>query len=502
MNAPLAHPMLHAWPVTARDALPLALWSAAAIEAATGGISSHNFEASGVEMDSRDVKPGDVFVALKGEAMDGHKFIEAAFAKGAVAAIVDRPVDFPHVLVADTTKALHDLAHAARDRSVEAVRIGVTGSVGKTGVKEAIFACLDRASRGAAHRSVRSYNNHVGVPLSLARMPARAKFGVFEIAMNHQGEIAPLSAHARPHVALITTIEPAHIENLGSLEAIADEKSQIFTGLVPGGVAIIPADSKWAERMIGHAKACGAHVVTFGRARNADVRLLDAIPAAGGGSLVTADLGDRRICYTIAEPGDHWIVNSLGVMAAVRAAGGDLASAGLALAEMGGMKGRGARHTIAVAGGTALLIDESYNANPASMRATLQALAATTATRRIAVLGAMKELGDFSEAFHRQLAGPIIEAGVTHAILVGDEMLALVAELGAQGLAPEELGKGANPSLGKGPSFAHCGTLAEAIAALAQFGLAQGDAVLVKGSNSVGLGRLVAHYTKDARAGG
>ena len=254
--------------------------------------------------------------------------------------------------------------------------------------------------------------------------------------------------------------------------------------------------------MIGHAKACGAHVVTFGRARNADVRLLDAIPAAGGGSLVTADLGDRRICYTIAEPGDHWIVNSLGVMAAVRAAGGDLASAGLALAEMGGMKGRGARHTIAVAGGTALLIDESYNANPASMRATLQALAATTATRRIAVLGAMKELGDFSEAFHRQLAGPIIEAGVTHAILVGDEMLALVAELGAQGLAPEELGKGANPSLGKGPSFAHCGTLAEAIAALAQFGLAQGDAVLVKGSNSVGLGRLVAHYTKDARAGG
>ncbi len=493
MNMAIAHPMLHQWPVTSRDALPLALWTAAEIEAATGGIASHDFQASGVEMDSRDVKPGDVFVALKGEAMDGHRFIEAAFAKGAVAAIVDRAVDFPHVLVSDTTQALHDLAHAARDRAVEAVRIGITGSVGKTGVKEAIFACLDRASRGAAHRSVRSYNNHVGVPLSLARLPARAKFGVFEMGMNHQGEIAPLSAHAQPHVALITTIAPAHIENLGSLEAIANEKSQIFTGLVPGGVAVIPADSEWADRMIGHAKACGAQVVTFGRATDADVRLLDAIPAAGGGSLVTADLGDRRICYTIAEPGEHWIVNSLGVMAAVRAAGGDLASAGLALAEMGGMKGRGARHTISVGGGgSALVIDESYNANPASMRATLKALAATPATRRIAVLGSMKELGDFADAFHRQLAEPITAAGVAHVILVGAEMRALA----------EELGKGGTASLVKGPSFAHCEGPAEAIAALGQFGLAHGDALLVKGSNSVGLGRLVSHLTENARAGG
>ena len=490
MNMPLAHPMLHQWPVTPRDSLPLALWTAAEIASATGGVASHDFQASGVEMDSRDVKPGDVFIALKGEAMDGHRFIEAAFAKGAVAAITDRPVDYPHVLVADTTQALHDLAHAARDRAVEAVRIGITGSVGKTGVKEAIFACLDRASRGAAHRSVRSYNNHVGVPLSLARLPARAKFGVFEMGMNHQGEIAPLSAHARPHVALITTIAPAHIENLGSLEAIADEKSQIFTGLVEGGVAIIPADSEWAERMIGHAKACGANVVTFGRSKTADVRLLDAIPAAGGGSLVTADLGDRRICYTIAEPGEHWIVNSLGVIAAVRAAGGDLASAGLALAEMGGLKGRGARHTLRLPqGGTALLIDESYNANPASMRATLKALSQTPARRRLAVLGSMKELGDFADAFHRQLTEPLAEAGVTHAILVGEEMRALADELGKPGLAP----------LGKSVTFAHCQGPAEAIIALGQFGLADGDAVLVKGSNSVGLGRLVSHFTETAR---
>ncbi len=490
MNAPLAHPMLHQWPVTPRDALPFALWSAAEIAEACGGAASHDFQAAGVEMDSRDVKPGDVFVALKGEAMDGHRFLEAAFAKGAVAAIVDRPVDYPHVLVADTTAALHALAHAARDRAVEAVRIAITGSVGKTGVKEAIFACLDRASRGAAHRSVRSYNNHVGVPLSLARMPARSRFGVFEMGMNHQGEIAPLTHYVRPHVALITTIAPAHIENLGSLAAIADEKAQIFAGLVPGGVAVIPADSEYADRMIAHAKACGAQVVTFGRAAGADVRLLDAIPAASGGSLVTADLGDRRICYTIAEPGDHWIVNSLGVIAAVRAAGGDLASAGLALAEMGGLKGRGARHTVPATGGTALLIDESYNANPASMRATLAALATTPATRRIAVLGSMKELGDFADRFHRQLIEPLTAAGVTHAILVGPEMAALA----------DELGKVSAATLGKGPSFTHCQSPAEAIAALGQFGLAQGDAVLVKGSNSVGLGKLVSHFTEGTRA--
>lgn len=487
---PVMHPLLRAWPVTSRDALPLALWTAAEIAEACAGTASHDFEAAGVEMDSRDVKPGDLFVALKGEAMDGHKFLSQAFEKGAVAAIVDRPVDYPHVLVADTTAALHALAHAARERS-HGVRIAVTGSVGKTGVKEAIFACLDRASRGAAHRSVRSYNNHVGVPLSLARMPARSRFGVFEMGMNHQGEIAPLAGHVRPQVALITTIAPAHIENLGSLEAIADEKAQIFTGLMPGGTAIIPADSEWAERMIGQARACGAHVVTFGRSAWADVRLLDAIPAAGGGALVTADLGDRRICYTIAEPGEHWIVNSLGVMAAVRAAGGDLASAGLALAEMGGLKGRGARHTIAVPGGTALLIDESYNANPASMRATLKALAATPATRRLAVLGSMKELGDFADAFHRQLAEPLAEAGVAHTVLVGEEMRALA----------EELGKLSAAALGKPITFAHCGTPAEAIALLGQFGLAAGDAVLVKGSNSVGLGRLVSHFIENAPAG-
>ncbi|MFN2098579.1 UDP-N-acetylmuramoyl-tripeptide--D-alanyl-D-alanine ligase [Altererythrobacter sp. MF3-039] len=471
------------WPITARDSLPLALWSAREIAAATGGEANGAFQVSGVEMDSRDVRPGDLFVALKGEAMDGHCFVDAAFAKGAAAALVSEPVDGPHVLVADTTEALEALANAARGRA-EAVRIGVTGSVGKTGVKEAIFAALDRSSRGAAHRSVRSYNNHVGVPLSLARMPARSKFGVFEMGMNHAGEISGLTAQAKPHVAVVTTIAPAHIENLGSMEAIADAKSEIFAGLVEGGTAVIPADSEYFERLKSHAEKSGAKVVSFGRADHADVRLLDAIPMSHGGTLVTATLGDARLCFTVAEPGDHWISNALCVVAAVRAAGGDLGAAGLALAEMGGLKGRGARHRIGAPGGNALLIDESYNANPASMRATLRQLGQTPATRRVAVLGSMKELGDFAAKFHAQLAEPIYEAKVDFAVLVGEEMRALARELGKPSAHP----------LGNPLTFAHCNSPDEAIEQLEEYGITAGDAVLVKGSNSIGLGALITHF--------
>lgn len=472
------------WPRTRRDSLPLALWTAQAIAEATGGMASGDFQVSGVEMDSRDVRPGDLFVALRGEAMDGHGFVEKAFAAGAAAVLVDRPVDGPHVLVKDTTQALHALAHAARERA-EAVRVGVTGSVGKTGVKEAIFAALERSSRGQAHRSVRSYNNHVGVPLTLARMPARSLYGVFEMGMNHAGEIATLTRHVRPHVAVITTIAPAHIENLGSIDAIADAKAEIFQALEPGGTAVIPADVPEFPRLLAAAEKAGARVLSFGRAAAADVRLLDAIPAANGGSLVTAQIADRRLCYTVAEPGEHWISNSLAVLGAVHAAGGDLGAAGLALAELGGLKGRGARHQVAAAGGKALLIDESYNANPASMRATLRQLGHTPATRRIAVLGSMKELGDFAPGFHEQLAEPLLEAQVDYAVLVGDEMIALA----------RHLGKAGDAMLGKGLSFAHCHGPAEAIAALQEFGLAAGDAILVKGSNSVGLGKLVEHFT-------
>ncbi|MDE2435863.1 MAG: UDP-N-acetylmuramoyl-tripeptide--D-alanyl-D-alanine ligase, partial [Sphingomonadales bacterium] len=331
----------------------------------------------------------------------------------------------------------------------------------------------------------KSYNNHVGVPLSLTRMPARSKYGVFEMGMNHKGEIAALTRLVRPDVAVITTIAPAHIEMLGSEEAIADAKAEIFEGLEPGGVAIIPADSPHYARLKEAAEQHAGAVVSFGRAAHADVRLLDAVPAAGGGSLVTADLGDRRICYTIAAPGEHWIANSLAVMAAVRAVGADLGAAGLALAEMEGLKGRGARHAIAATGGdgsgTAQLIDESYNANPASMRATLAQLGATPARRRIAVLGAMKELGDHGPAYHAALAAPIAAASVDRLFLVGDEMRALA----------DELGKAPQAALGNAIRFAHCGTAGEALAALRQMGLEGGDVLLIKGSNSVGLGTVV-----------
>ncbi|WP_336985902.1 UDP-N-acetylmuramoyl-tripeptide--D-alanyl-D-alanine ligase [Altererythrobacter aquiaggeris] len=482
-----SHPALLQWPRERGNRAKRALWDAAALADAMAGCASEEFQVSGVEIDSRDVRPGDLFFALKGDAMDGHVFLEKAFAAGAAAAVVDRPIPQPHILVGDTFLALEALASASRDRSA-AKRIGVTGSVGKTGVKEALFAALDRSSSGQSHRSVKSYNNHVGVPLSLARMPAGSKYGIFEMGMNHAGEIADLTAQVRPDVAVIVTIAPAHIENLGSEEAIADAKAEIFGGLRPGGTAVIPADSPHFARLRDAARKLNAKVVSFGRSSDADVRLLDAIPSANGGSLVTAELGKHRLCYSVAEPGEHWIANSLAVIAAVRAVGGDLGAAGLSLAEMGGLKGRGARHKISAISGKALLIDESYNANPASMRATLQQLGQTPATRRVAVLGSMKELGDFADGFHSQLSEPVIAARTDFVVLVGDEMRALANALS------RELGKGADHTLGIVPAFAHCASPGEAISALEEYGITSGDAILVKGSNSVGLGRLVDHF--------
>ena len=473
------------WPVVVEDDLPPALWDAISIARAVKGTATAEFRISGVEIDSRDVVAGDLFFALQGESMDGHRFVELAFEKGASAAIVDREIAGPHVRVTDTVQALVKLGAAARERT-RAQIVGVTGSVGKTGVKEAIFAALDRSSRGRAHRSVKSYNNHVGVPLSLARMPAHSRFGVFEMGMNHAGEIAALTRQVRPHVAVITTIAPAHIEMLGSEEAIANAKAEIFEGLEEGGTAIIPADNPHSERLREAALQLGANVVTFGKDENADVRLLDAVPAAGGGSLITADLGDRRVCYVIATPGEHWVMNSLAVMATVRAVGADLGAAGLALAELEGMAGRGERLEIAIGSGTALLIDESYNANPASMHATLAQLGREPARRRIAVLGAMKELGSHAPDFHAQLAGPLREAGVDFAVLVGEEMAALAGELG----------KPAQGQLGKAIPFAHCEGVDEAVDTLREFGIGRDDAILVKGSNSVGLATLVSAFAK------
>ncbi|WP_226017186.1 UDP-N-acetylmuramoyl-tripeptide--D-alanyl-D-alanine ligase [Novosphingobium sp. FKTRR1] len=487
------HPAMLDWPVTADDDRGTALWSSDAIALATGGTASTAFAVSGCAIDSREVMEGDLFFALKGETADGHRFVEGAFARGAAAAIVDRPVAYPHVLVADTNLALEAMGRAARAR-VAAQIIGVTGSAGKTGVKEALFAALDRSSRGRAHRSVKSYNNHVGVPLSLARMPERSRFGVFEMGMNHSGELAALTRLVRPHVAIVTTIAPAHIGHFSGEEAIAQAKAEIFEGLQAadgsaGGVAIIPADNAHYPLLRAVAERHASRIMAFGRSADADVRLLDVVPAMGGGSLVTADIAGNKLCYTVAQPGDHWVINSLAVMAAVLAVGGDLGAAGLALAEMEGLAGRGARHRLPApdgdGSGEALVIDESYNANPASMRVTIAQLGATPAARRIAVLGAMKELGAGSDAYHAALAEPLLDANVDRVILVGDEMAVLA----------EALGKTAGSALARPGQVDHVASAAQAAECLAGYAPCGGDAILIKGSNSVGLGALVRALT-------
>ncbi|QPQ54060.1 UDP-N-acetylmuramoyl-tripeptide--D-alanyl-D-alanine ligase [Allosphingosinicella flava] len=451
-----------------------ALWTSEEIASATGGIAHGTFEANGIAFDSREIGPGDLFIAMKGEFTDGHRFLDKAFSSGAAGVVVSEGGDFPHVLVSDTTTALNDLGRASRLRS-EAKVIGVTGSVGKTGTKEALFAALDRPHRGQAHRSVKSYNNHTGVPLSLARMPRGARFGVFEMGMSAAGELAALTRLVRPHVAIVTAIAPAHREFFSSEEEIADAKGEIFQGLEPGGVAIVPFDSPYRDRLIAAARPYADRIVTFGLGKGADVRALDVVPVDRG-TLVSAALPRAELTFTIGHPGDHWVQNALAVVAAVQAVGGDLAAAGLALAEMEGLKGRGQRHRISVKGGEALLIDESYNANPASMAATLKTLGATEAARRIAVLGAMRELGPGSNDYHAALAEPIGEARVDLAILVGEEMTALANVLGNK------------------VEFAHVPDAAAATA-LVRDELQAGDAVLVKGSNGVGLSALVEALT-------
>ena len=321
-----------------------ALWTAAEIARATGGAVHGGFEATGVAFDSREIGPGDLFIAMKGEATDGHRFVDKAFAAGAAGALASEEIAHPHVRVADTIRALNDLGAAARARSGARI-VGITGSVGKTGTKEALWSALDRAAPGQAHRSVKSYNNHTGVPLSLARMPREARFGVFEMGMNHKGELAALTRLVRPHVAIVTAIGPAHREFFASDADIADAKGEIFSGLEPGGSAIIPFDSPHRDRLTAAAKS--AQIVTFGLDEGADVRASYVVRGPRGGSMVTAQLPGAQMSFTIAQPGAHWVTNALAVLAAVQAVGGDLALAGLALAELGDLKGRGARHRIA-----------------------------------------------------------------------------------------------------------------------------------------------------------
>jgi UDP-N-acetylmuramoyl-tripeptide--D-alanyl-D-alanine ligase len=452
------------------------LWTSDALATATDGKASADFTVSGVTFDSREVGPGDLFVAMKGEATDGHRFLDGAFANGAAAALVSQPISQPHILVADVNAALDALGVASRGRTAAKVA-GVTGSVGKTGTKEALAAALARGNKGSVHRSVKSYNNHTGVPLSLARMPAASAFGVFEMGMNHAGELAQLTRLVRPHVALVTAIAPAHIEFFGSEDAIADAKGEIFQGLEPGGTAIIPFDSRHRDRLIAAARPYAANIVTFGRGDGADVRALDEVGVAGG-TQVTAMLPGADLCFTISQAGDHWVSNALAIIAAVQALGGDLAAAGLALADFEGLPGRGAQYRVAVGDGEALILDESYNANAASMAATLKVLGNTEAKRRIAVLGEMRELGADSDALHAGIADPLLTAGADFALLVGDGMKALAKALEGQ------------------MDYAHVDNAAIALDTLTSM-VRGGDAVLIKGSNAVGLSRIV-----DALRGG
>ena len=453
------------------------LWTSDEIAAATGGTTSEQFAVTGVTFDSREVQPGDLFIAMPGTVHDGHRFVDGAFAAGAAGAIVSQPVSGPHVLVGDSFAALQALGRASRERS-RAIIVGVTGSVGKTSTKEALYAALDRNRPGRVHRSVKSYNNHTGVPLSLARMPRDAEFAVLEMGMNNAGEIAALVRLVRPHVALITAIAPAHIENLGSEEAIADAKAEIFEGLEPNGVAIVPNDTPHRDRLVRAARRHAERIITFGSG-DADVHAVHAVSAETGGSLISAALLERELTFTISQRGAHWVSNALAVLAAVEAVGADVALAGLALADLGGLKGRGQRHVIELNGGEVVLIDESYNANPASMAATLKSLGEERdVERRIAVLGPMRELGAHSGALHAGLAPAVRAARVDRLILIGDEMRPLEAALAGEVQA------------------ARVESVDAATDALRHM-IRPGDAVLVKASNSVGLAKLVESMAKE-----
>ena len=416
-----------------------------------GGEATGGFAATGLSIDTRTLKPGDLFVALK-DARDGHDFVAAAFEKRAAAALVSRDVaaSGPLLKVANTQRGLEDLARASRARS-DAKIVAVTGSAGKTTTKEILRLAL--GALGATHCSAASYNNHWGVPLSLAAMPRGARYAVFEIGMNHFGEIRGLVGFVRPHVALVTTIAPAHLEFFGTCEAIADAKSEIFEGVAPGGAALIPSDSPYAGRLIARAKQGHvARILTFGE--SGDARLLSYDDGH-----VKADILGKPVEFHTGAPGRHIANNALGALLAVASMDGDVLNAAAALKAFAPLKGRGARFAV----GGAEVIDESYNANPASMAAALALLGASKG-RRIAVLGDMLELGADAAAHHAGLLKPIEDAHADLVFLSGPNMKALWDRL---------------PASRRG---AWTETSAGLVAPLGQ-ALQSGDVVLVKGSN-------------------
>lgn len=455
------------------------LWTFADALSATGGRAEGEGmpDIASVSFDSRTLEKGAFFAAIRGDSLDGHAFVGKAFDAGAVAALVADDADIgespgPLIRVRDTLEALGQLGAAARARSAARV-IAITGSVGKTGTKEALRLAL--APSGETHASQKSYNNHWGVPLTLANFSPSAAYGVFEVGMNHPGEITPLTRLVRPHVAIITTVEAVHLEFFDSVEQIAEAKAEIFHGLEPGGTAILNVDNPHFDRLVGRAEERGAgRIIPFGARDDATARLIQ-ITSEDGGSRVEADICGNLVSYRVGAPGRHLVMNSLAVLAAVHAVGADLEEAGAALASHAAPVGRGARSHFSLDGGRVALIDESYNANPASMRAALAALGEVPRDdlrRRVAVLGDMLELGETSPQLHAELADPVDGAGVDVVFACGPHMRALYEAL------PESR-RGAYAETSDGLTE----SLLEAVQA--------GDVVMIKGSLGTKMGPLV-----------
>lgn len=456
-----------------------ALWTIDAMAAAMRAERAGALPAdvNGISIDSRTSGKGDAFFAIKGENRDGHDFVDSALKGGAGLAVVardqrDRFAGAPLLVVPDVLEALRNLARAARART-EARVVAVTGSVGKTGTKEALRLAL--STDGETHASVASYNNHWGVPLSLARCPASTKYAVLEIGMNHAGEITPLTKLARPHVAIITGIEPVHLEYFGSLEKIADAKAEIFAGVEPGAAAVLNRDNAQFSRLAAAAKAARIErVVSFGEHKDADALLL-RLSLQADCSTVEARILGQTVTYKLGAPGRHLVLNSLAVLTAVSLVGADLALAALALNNLRPASGRGTRTVLTVPGGNALLIDESYNANPASMQAAIALLGQVPVGqrgRRIAVLGDMLELGPTAAELHRALAKAIEAANVDLVFCSGPLMRALWEAL---------------PSRARG-GYSETAAGLEPMVVSA---IRAGDAVMVKGSLGSKMGPIV-----------
>ena len=416
-----------------------ALWTQQTVEAATKGRSTAPFSASGVQIDSRAIQPGDLFIAIRGPNQDGHAYIDDAADAGAAAALVAKDwaeqyagdgIALPLVTVTDTFDGLYDLARAARNRSGGKLA-AVTGSMGKTGTKDGLSTAL--AVGGPVHSTMGNQNNMFGLPLTLARLPAEAAYGVFEIGMDHAGEIEPLSALLQPHLAIITTVAAVHLEFFDSVEGIADAKAEIFAGLSADGIAVLPRDNEYYPRLAAKAAARGVgNIITFGTHPDADFRLVDAMTTARGTEIIASIYGER-FNYRHAIPGVQWATNSLAILAAVHGLGGDVVRASDTFLNLQAGAGRGKQTAIALpGGGTATLIDESYNANPDAVRAALAVLdmaAGASGGRRLAVLGDMRELGPKAPELHAGLADAVASHKVDRLFCCGPHMAHLAKAL-------------------------------------------------------------------------